>query len=217
MKKIISILLVVFLLIGCASSKRDLKKENVNNISKEDQVKEKIVPIGLYNKVGEQRQLVSIYQTEWIKNQDLLVFSTFATKENVISGDSFQDVFTSYWNFDTSSQCKIGYMITFTLQDGRYIQKNILQPEDAQDIYSYLQVYLYDDVHQKKGAFYTHIEKVEEDTLLTSIKLTGSTQVDEIVSPIYLTAFIYENENDFDSHGMYKGKSLYKTEIQKIV
>jgi len=82
------------------------------------------------------------------------------------------------------------------------------------DIFDYVQLYLYDDVHKEIGAWYSHVteEEYNEDTLLTSIKLTASTNIDKIISNITVIAFSYD-EDDFDEEGFYRGKSKWEVKI----
>ena len=69
-------------------------------------------------------------------------------------------------------------------------------------------IYLYDDIHQEDGAWYSHVteEEFNENTILTSIKLTGSTLTNDINSDITLTVFTYD-EDDFDESNNYRGIS----------
>ena len=79
-----------------------------------------------------------------------------------------------------------------------------------------MQIYLYDDVNQKDGAWYSHIteEEYNDNSILTSIKLTGSTFTNEITSDIILTVFTYD-EDDFDENNQYRGISKDKITIKR--
>ena len=85
----------------------------------------------------------------------------------------------------------------------------------SRETYLYL-VYLYDDIHQT-GSWYSHIEDnaMNEDTILTTIKITTSTKINNVTSDIYLTVFTYNGEEDFDENGNYRGNSTYTTTIRK--
>ena len=78
----------------------------------------------------------------------------------------------------------------------------------------YLYVYLYDDVHQPDGTWYSHLEPVDmkDNTVFSSIKLYFAQQGSKISSPITLTVFTYD-EDDIDSSGKYKGTSKYTITI----
>ena len=53
-----------------------------------------------------------------------------------------------------------------------------------------------------------------ENTLMTSIKLTASVYIDQVVSPVTLSAFTYD-EDDFDQDGKYRGKCIYTIHVIK--
>ena len=65
------------------------------------------------------------------------------------------------------------------------IKKTILRPKDTEEFYDYLEVYLYDDYH-RTGGWYSHTTDSEfnDNTLLTSIKLTAGKNVSEITSSV---------------------------------
>ena len=75
---------------------------------------------------------------------------------------------------------------------------------------------MYDDVHQADGAFYSHLEMsdVKDNTIYSSIKLTGI-ETANIESPITLTVFTYDGDEDFDSDGNYRGNSKYTITINR--
>jgi hypothetical protein len=65
---------------------------------------------------------------------------------------------------------------------------------------------MYDDINQPTGAWYSHLEDkdMDEDTIISSIKLTSGSKISE-VGTIFLTAFIYNAEDNFDEAGNYIG------------
>lgn len=172
--------------------------------------------MGLYQKGNGVRSLVHSYTSEWVLNKDLLVLSAFPVQEEEIELGSIMDVFPKYFQkYENADSYKIGYFLKFKMEDGTLISKVILSPDDTKEIYNYMQVYLYDDIHQKRGAWYSHVEEMQENTLLTTIKLTGSFETQNIVSPVELGVFTYNGEDDFDENGMYRGNSLYTVELKK--
>ena len=78
----------------------------------------------------------------------------------------------------------------------------------------YFYVYFYDDIHQKDGTMYSHLEEVNDNTLMTSIKIYAVDGIDD-VKDIILTAFTYDDEDDFDDNGNYRGSSSYTIEIKR--
>lgn len=177
--------------------------------------KENAIPLALYQRENGIRKKVVTHTHSLVLNEDFAVFSTFMTNEEEISGEAIIDLFPTYYQKIGKENVKIGYQIAFTLENETSVQKTILNPNDASAIYDYMQVYLYDDIHQKKGAWYSHVEEMKENTLLTTIKLTGSTYTNQIVSPITLTVFLYQGTHDFDSNQNYIGCHFYKTTIQR--
>ncbi|MEI7668302.1 MAG: hypothetical protein WCI62_04860, partial [Erysipelotrichaceae bacterium] len=90
--------------------------------------------------------------------------------------------------------------------------------KDTTDLFSMIEVYIYDDVNQPIGQWYSHLleSQVTSKTLITSIKLHGCAGTKDIVSPITLTVFTYNGDEDFDpiTH-KYRGNSSYSIVINK--
>ena len=55
---------------------------------------------------------------------------------------------------------------------------------------------------------------MKDDTLITSIKLTGGRHIGE-VQEIWLTAFVYASQEDFDASGSYTGETSCTLHITK--
>ena len=108
---------------------------------------------------------------------------------------------------------KIGYNIKFILNDGTSLDNTFLKP-DIFYFAKYFYVYFYDDIHQKDGTMYSHLEEVNDNTLMTSVKLYAVDGIDD-VKDIILTAFTYDDEDDFDDNGNYRGSSSYTIEIKR--
>ena len=217
MKKIyICLMASLFVLSGCYKEKVEIeKKEEFKKVEEKIEKKKNPILVGMYTKKNGSRILTKEYTSPFVLNKDIGVFSTFYTVEEQISGNPIKEVWNQYFKlYKDITSYKIGYQISFETINKINIKKTILKPEDTQSFYDYMQVYLYDDIHQEDGAFYTHIEKEKEETLLTSIKLTGSTLTHEITSPITLIAFIYE-EDDLNNNKEYEGQNTFKTTIYR--
>jgi len=80
------------------------------------------------------------------------------------------------------------------------------------DLYFY--VYLYDDVNQADGAFYSHLEKMDDNTKITSIKIYAVDGIEKVENFI-LSVFTYKDNNDFDTDGNYRGNSIYGIRIKR--
>lgn len=91
----------------------------------------------------------------------------------------------------------------------------MLKPSDALSFFDYLEIYLYDDIHQTPGAWYTHLEDKDmlESTIISSIKLTSGSKISE-VGDITLTAFLYQGDQCFDAQGQYFGSVLESITIR---
>lgn len=226
MKKII-ILLLVLLASGC-SLKKEKQELNKENKDKEEIKEEKIVDeykddnpikLGIFevdNNYHNKKVIEDAFYTDFKSLTDLGSFEVFFTNDKTVDGSSFKDTWNKYYNkYENIDSYKIGYNIKFILSDGTNFESNFLEP-DIFKFNEYFYVYLYDDVNQKDGAFYSHLEEVNDNTLMTSIKIFGVEKIDEVEN-IILTAFTYKSDEDFDKDGNYRGNSRYTIRIKKNV
>ena len=160
------------------------------------------------------------YSAPWIWYSDIGGFYVFATDEEQFAYDGFKTRFFEWWNsYEQAETTKIGYEVTVKLNDGTELICTVKSPADTEEIFRYVELYLYDDVHQADGAWYSHLleEQMTDDTLMTSIKVTTGEKIDDVAS-IYLTVFTYQSEVDFDIEsgryigGNYTGFEIGKTE-----
>ena len=156
------------------------------------------------------REKKSEFSAPWVRGTDISSFEVFATDTDSFSFQTayFDDAFLSYWDtFEGNENCRIGYTVDFDLKNGDHIHKTLLKAGDELEYREYLENYLYDDVHQVKGAWYSHLlpEEMKDTTLMTSIKFTPGEKTDEIGDTITFTAFVYNSEEDFDEAGDYIG------------
>lgn len=224
MKKVLLFFMCLFLLGGCGSKQDDSTKENVNLddnddnvVIEDDYIDDNPIELGiyLYNGSSEPRELIKEYSSSCVGIADIGSFEVFLTNDDSISGDTFQTVWQSYYDtYQDIEKYRIGYYIEFKLSDGTSFNKLLLDPDDGDEFYDYIQIYLYDDVHQEIGAWYSHVtsDEYNNDTILSSIKLTASSDWEMIESPIILTAFSYDSDDDFKD-GEYRGNSLYTITI----
>ena len=221
MKKIL--LMLVILLVGCTPkeeiNKEENKLENNNEIKQEEIIKEEYVDnnpikLGLYLYTGSysNKEKLSTYETTFVSGSDIGSFEVFFTDEEVISGNSFKSLFNSYYDkYANIDNYKIGYNIEFTLKDGTVNKFNLLEPNTY--LYGdYFYTYLYDDIHVNEGEFYSHLESIDDNTLITSIKIYAVDKIDD-VEKIKLTVFTYDSDDDFDEDGNYRGISKYSIDI----
>ena len=232
MKKIMFLSIILLLIVTSYFSYNHIYKnnQNENNNIKMDNIKPSLnieenkyidknpIKIGLYKYYGryKNRELITEYLDTWTYHKDISSFEVFYTNESSINSNYFQDTFQEYFSkYENINNYKIGYIISF-ITNNNEITKTILRPKDTEDFFEYLEIYLYDDYHREKGVWYSHTteEEYNEDTLLTSIKLTSGSKIEEIISDISLTVFTYDYD-DFDEYNNYRGNSKYTIIIKK--
>lgn len=226
MKKIIIILITLLIITGCNTKKNETtpkdttkkESEKTSEEVKEDYIDNNPIKLGLYLYTNSytNRKLLTEYSTNWIEGTDLCSLEIYYTTEESIPGTNQKKLWNTYYsNYQNISNYRIGYHISFNTKDNQ-IEKNILSPQDTGEIFDYIQLYLYDDINQEDGAWYSHItnEQYNENTILTSIKLTGSSKTNEITSDITLTTFTYDKD-DFDENNNYRGNSKTTITIKR--
>jgi len=238
MKKLILLIILIFTLAisyiaydyyiskdNSINNEKVIIKDNISNnkIKTENSVYKDNNPInkiGLYKYHGRnvKRELIKEYSANWQYHTDISSFEVYYTNEESINSNWLPETFDEYKNnFSNINNYRIGYHINFITND-KEINKTILSPKDTDDFFTYLEVYLYDDYHREKGFWYSHTteEEYNNETLLTSIKLTAGKQINKIKSDITLTVFTYD-EDDFDDNNNYRGNSKYTIIVKNIV
>lgn len=211
------------------------QSESENNLKNEEQeqfdniqsgsiipeyVDDNPIKVGLYVQDGNYKKLVKDdYYCNWDPEEILGIFYAVYTNDDVISGNSFNTIWTKYLeNYTDASKCRIGYNISFEMADGKVIDQRILNPDDAYLMYPEIQFYLYDDINLVPGRRYYHItsEEMNENTICSSVKLVGDKKTPDIISQITLTVFTYDSDDDFDpGTGRYRGNSSYTINIKR--
>ena len=223
MKKIFQVSLLICLLFvsGCGkNNKQDKEKkidtskepvEEVEVIEEDQYVDDNPIIVGLYDTND---TLVTEYYTTKTNFKDLVFGVVYTNDEHLINGYTKYIWNYYYNNYTDIDNYKIGYNISFYNDNNELITKNITYVEDEYIVNPYFYVYLYDDINQVDGAWYSHLTKddVKDNTIFTSIKLY-LVQSEHISSPITLTAFTYDSDDDFDEDGNYRGNSKYTITI----
>ncbi len=215
--KYLSLLIILIIFVsGCNNHKKEPKNTN-SDVIKQEQVEEKYVDdnpivVGIYEN---DYSLVKEYTTTKENFKDLLFSIYYTNVENLESRDQKYNWNKTYLEYKNIDNYKIGFSFSF-YSGNEKIEKTILSPE----IYAfepYFYIYLYDDINQQNGVFYTHLEKsdVDENTIFSSIKIY-LVDVDKITSPIEFTVFTYDSEDDFDQFNKYRGNSKYTVKINLI-
>ena len=171
--------------------------------------------------------LVKHFDAEWSPDEDLAIFGVFNSDDPEIEFTSEKWAHIDLWDaVQTDVDYKIGYELSFDV-DGEHKIITILEPRDVDkapelfngdwdtdEITGYMGVWIYDDVNQEDGAWYSHLlqEEVNEDTLMTSIKLRPTYDADKI-SNLKLKVFSYSSSKEFDAEGHYCGGYGYEIDI----
>lgn len=150
--------------------------------------------IGLYiNDNGTRKLVANEFASVWTQGQDIKCFEAIAADRETISGNGFAVIWNAEWNkYENTGSVKIGYSLTIKLKTGKEITYDIKTPSDTQQNRDYIETYLYDDVHQTPGQWYSHLEEnaITEETVATSIKLTAGNKISDVEN-IILTAYLY--------------------------
>ena len=150
------------------------------------------------------------------RNNLQMVFLLIDFRHKPTEDDVLMYNYLKYYNqYENIKNHKTGFYISFEAE-GKTIEQLILDPSAKHAMTPYLYVYLYDAVNQKDGAYYSHLEPVDmkEDTIISSIKLFLAEETYKITSPITITAFTYNDEEDFTEDNKYRGISSYTVVIE---
>ena len=169
-------------------------QEEINKIKEETKLESK-VDIGLYKVENGIRKLTDELEIPFPQYQDIISLEAYYTKELILPSYNQKNLWEKYYdNYTDIENERIGYRIQFQTEAQEF-DELILEPIDTERIFNYVQIYLYDDIHSKSN-WYSHItqDQQTDETIFTSLKLTGSTQIDEL-KEITITAFTYDKTN----------------------
>ena len=177
------------------------------------------VKLGIYVDNGYNLELVTQdYYCDWSPENVMGLFYAVPTREETLPNTNFDTMWKDYINeYPNAQECKIGYSLEFTLDDGSEKYYTILNPDDAYYTFPKIMSFLYDDVNLVPGKAYYHITQdvMYDYTICSSIKLVGDVDTYTIASDIKLTAFCFDSEDDFDEQGRYRGNSYYTITIKR--
>lgn len=172
--------------------------------------------IGIYcNTVEGDRPLVTVWDEPWVEKKDIAEFGIFPTNEPTLPNTTLRNIWSPLWEaYEGWEACKIGYKLEIMLKTGWEYSKIIKDPDDVNRFMEYIEVYMYDDIHQIPGNWYSHLlmEEIDDETVITSFKLTAGSDYEQ-VSHIRLTAFVYDSADDFDENGEYIGNVSYTIDV----
>ena len=216
MKKNIYLLLIILTLTAC-STKENTAIEVTPSPTEyiptpTPYIDENPVIVGLY----QNGKLVHDQTLSIINGVDIASYDVYFTNDENTGSANTKTNFNKYQNnYENNEKYKIGFFISFSVGD-KLMASTITKP----NVYAttpYIYNYLYDDIHQPDGAWYSHVKEndVKDNTIYSSIKLFAAEKTEEITSPITLTVFTYDTPDDFDEEGNYRGKSKYTITISK--
>ena len=224
MKKILIIVLILFIVSGCKDNKvekKEVKEEKkVETVEKKDTYNDlNNTDIGLYIEKGNKLELVTEYKTNIKSVTDIGVFQIYPSSEQeIILNSKFGNSFYEKWtSLDNYQNLKIGFNLKYTLDSGEEVTHTILDPSTTMKTgYEFIVAYLYDDYKNRNSNFYSHIEQSDynAESLFTSIKLF-SNNTDRVVSKIKFMVFTYDSPDDIIDLE-YRGNSKYEITICDI-
>ncbi len=222
MKKLIILSSLILVLVGCKDKRIEQSNKNINKDSKnviEQSKNDNPIKLALYEYKDNQYIKTKEYFSSMDHMKDIAVFSVIYTDQDIVNGSNIKTLWNEYYNkYENIENYKLGYEISFTLNDGQTFDETILKPLDCFSFTfsKYLYIWLYDDINQT-ASWYSHLEKDDynEKTIMSSIKLMSIYESDKISSPISLTVFTYKDDNDFDKSGKYIGSSKFTMLIKR--
>lgn len=220
-KGMILVLIGILFLSGCTKKEQskteevvEKKEEIVENTPK--YIDDNHTPISFYKLKGNKLEKVTSLSGNYNSMDDVTLLQIYPSIEDSITlNESFATSFYKEWQtYNTNAQLKIGFSLEIPIIDNTFISYNILGPNQTMNYWEYFMAYLYDDYINRNKSFYSHIEPEEynESTLFTAIKLQCGGLCQNIVSPVKLSVFTYDTEDDFQDN-KYRGNSSYTIPI----
>lgn len=173
------------------------------------------IPISFYTFNGYEYVKTNDLYCNWSRDNILADCYAIPSTEDTLNGIYFETIFKENWDkYEKSNEYKIGYNIKLQLDTGEIINKRILEPKDTDELFDYIQFYLYDDI--TKAYYPIAQEEIIDETMLTSIKLLGDKEIEGVNGPIELTVFTYNGNEDFDGNtDEYLGNSKFTMKIYR--
>lgn len=226
LKIILFLLICIITLTGCNKQEETQKKEKPQEKQMQNQeikvpeyVDNNQTPISFYQLQGNKLVKLTEITKKLNVEEDIGTFQIFPSNEDTIYlNKSFSESYYDEWTkYNQNNSIKLGFNIKFTILNNENVSYNIFTPDDAMKRWEHLMNYLYDDYVNRNMSFYSHIEQnqLTDTTLFTAIKLQASYQCSEITSPIQLTVFTYDTDDDFLDNE-YRGNSKYTFTINTI-
>ena len=216
-KRLFLFISLIVVLTGCNNNGYVDKVEDTAKIEDNTEIievykDENPVKVGLY----QNGYKVKSYKTSLKNFKDIGVFDIYFTDIDKVDSTKTKTNYEKYFKeYEDISNCKTGFYISFMVGDEKY-EEVIFDPSKQHAMTPYLYIYLYDDVNQVPGTYYSHLEPkdMKDNTIISSVKLFLAQEGSKISSSINFTVFAYDSEDDFDENNMYRGNSVYSIEIE---
>ncbi len=212
MKKIYLIIFILLFITGCNNNTKEfIKDDRKLEFNMETYHSDNPITVGLY----EDYELINTYNWKAKDNSEIAVFNVYYTNEEKLDSKNIKYNFNKYYsNYQDIDNYKIGFHVSFMVND-KLMESTILEPTTEYFLAPYIYIYLYDDINQANGAWYSHLtmDDMQDNTIFSSIKLYYTAEGTNITSPIELTVFTYNSPNDFDKSNNYLGNSKYTIKI----
>ena len=214
MKKIILFITIFLILTGCEDRNDNSFKEiNLDETIKTNTyVDNNPIKVALY----EDDHIIKSYHTTLKNLKDIAVFNVYYTNKEKLDSTNIKYNYQKYYKeYDNIDNYKTGFYISFEAE-GKKLEKLVLDPTSEYIFSPYLYIYLYDDINQVPGTFYSHLleKDMKDNTIISSIKLFLAQEGEKITSPITLTVFTYDSDDDFTEDNHYRGISSYTIKIE---
>ncbi len=234
------IIAVIVILISCNKKNKKAETETTSlteTTTEETTTKAEIKndkPVHAYGDDYENNRFyrMQLISKPWTDTEDLeTIWAVHSHLETLDYESEIQLLRDLWYGNETPVPYKIGYELSFDV-GGEHKIITILKPGDIEnnpDLYSgdypedgdysgiggFMGAWLYNDIQQEEGAFYSHVtqEEFTDDTLLTSIKLRPTPRSVEI-SNLVLKVFSYSSDEEFDENGHYAGNYPSVVEIR---
>lgn len=185
----------------------------------EENVYDNEIPIALYLMKGNNLVRADETYCDWKRDSILGLFYSLPSNEETVACSDYETLWENLWSQYKTEGYKVGYNLKLHLDTGEEINRTLLDPIYVNDdIFSHIQLYLYDDVTYMPGRPYYHMtpEEMTPETMLTSIKLVGYKETKGVNGPIEVTVFTYNGPEDFDEKtGEYIGKSKFTIKLYR--
>ena len=104
-------------------------------------------------------ELVTNISTTFTNQKDIATFNIVFTNEKDLKSTNLKNNWNKYYQkYENIDKYKIGFLIEMEA-NGKKLENLVLDPSSQHKLDPYLYVYLYDGIHQKDGAKYTHLSQ----------------------------------------------------------